>query len=198
MKPETRARLERVAQSDALLYDASTMIDTHRAWMVIAAEDPTLRGKTADEFARWLRQRGLLPQAGEYAPAPNRPRQRRTLYRLADVLALLEALPALKAQYAVSARRRAAAKAAHPRAAALRAAQTRQATEQAVAGFDAEALALLERFRQLKYPRAAAVRAIQQTPRARLVALLDRVEAGAQAGTMYRPASYLAAALEER
>jgi len=95
-------------------------------------------------------------------------------------------------------KRRTAARAAHPRAATLRAAQTRQATEQALAGFDAEALALLERLRRLHYPRAAAVRAIQQTPRAKLLALLERVEAGAQAGTMYRPAAYLAAALEDR
>jgi hypothetical protein len=50
----------------------------------------------------------------------------------------------------------------------------------------------------LQYPRAAAVRAIQQTPRAQLLALLERVEAGVQAGTMYRPAAYLAAALEGR
>jgi len=198
MKPETQARLERVAQSDALLYDTSALIDIDRAWTAIASEDATLRGKTANDFARWLRQRGLLPQAGQYAPAPNRPRQRRALYRLADVLAVLEQLPTLKAQYETSARRRAAAKAAHPRAATLRAAQTRQATEQTLAGFDAEALALLERFRQLKYPRAAAVRVIQQMPRARLSALLDRVEAGMQAGTMYHPAAYLAAALEEQ
>src|SRR5579885_546143 len=178
MKPETQARLEQVAQSDALLYDTGTLIDTERAWTVIACEDASLRGKTADDFARWLRLR-------------------RPLYRLADVLALLEQLPALKAQYETSARRRAAAKAAHPRAATVRAKQTRQATEQAIAGFDAGALALLERFRRLHYPRAAAVRAIQQKPHDRLIALLDRVEAAVQAGTMYHPAAYLAAALEE-
>ncbi len=197
MKPETQTRLEQVAQSDALLYDTTALIDTERAWAVIACEDAALRGKTANDFARWLRQRGLLPHAGQYAPTPTRPRQRRSLYRLADVLTLLEQLPTLKAQYETSARRRAAGKAAHPRAAAVRAKQTRQATEQAIAGFDAEALALLERFRRLQYPRAAAVRAIQQKPHARLSALLDRVEAAVQAGTMYHPAAYLAAALEE-
>ncbi len=198
MKSETRAQLERAAQSDALLYDTTTFIDVERAWAILACEDPTLRGKTADEFAHWLRQRGLLSQAGGYAPAPGRPRQRRPLYRLADLLALLEQLPGIRVQFEASMKRRAAAKAAHPRAATLRAAQTRQATEQAIAGFDAEALALLERLRRLHYPRAAAARAIQQTPRAKLLALLERVESGTQAGTMYHPAAYLAAALEER
>jgi hypothetical protein len=95
-------------------------------------------------------------------------------------------------------KRRTTARAAHPRAASVRAAQTRQATKQALANFDAEALALLERLRNLDYPRAAAVRAIQQTPRAQLLALLVRVEAGVQSGSMYRPAAYLAAALGEQ
>ncbi len=198
MKPETQAALERAAQADALLYDTSTLIDVERAWTAIACEDHALRGKTASEFARWLRQRALLPQAGQYTPAPNRPRQRRALYRLADLLTLLEQLPTHKATFEASMKRRTAGKAAHPRAATLRAARTRQATEQAIAGFDAEALALLERLRNLGYPRVAAVRAIQQTPRAQLLALLERVEAGVQAGTMYRPAAYLAAALEGR
>lgn len=198
MKPETQAMLERAAQTDALLYDTATLIDVDRAWAALACEDHALRGKTANEFARWLRQRGLLPQAGQYTPAPQRPRYRRALYRLADVLALLEQLSTHKAAFETSLKRRAAAKAAHPRAATRRAVQTRQETEQALATFDAEALALLERLRTLQYPRAAAVRAIQQTPRAQLLALLERVEAGVQSGAMYRPAAYLAAALGER
>jgi hypothetical protein len=196
MRPETQAQLERAAQSDRLLYDTAVLIDADRAWVVLASEDQALRGKAAGEFARWLRQRGLLPHAGDYAPAPSRPRQRRPLYRLADLLSVLDQLATLKAQYEASAKRRAAARAAHPRTATLKAAQTRQDTERALASFDAEAVALLERLRQLQYPRAAAVRAIQHTPRARLIALLNRVEAGVQAGTMYRPAAYLAAALE--
>jgi hypothetical protein len=195
MKPETQTALQRAAQADALLYDTSTFIDVDRTWAVLACEDHSLRGKTASEFARWLRQRGLLPQAGQYTPAPQRPRQRRAFYRLADVLALLEQLPTHKAAFEASMKRRTAAKAAHPRAASVRAAQTRQATEQALTGFDADELALLERLRALQYPRAAAVRAIQQTPRAQLLALLARVEAGVQSGSMYRPAAYLAAAL---
>jgi hypothetical protein len=195
MKPETLTALERVAQTDALLYDTATLIDVDRAWTVLACEDHALRGKTAEEFAHWLRQRGLLPQAGQYAPSPQRPRQRRSLYRLADLRLLLEQLSTHKAAFEASLRRRASAKAAHPRAATLRAARTRQATEQAIAGFDAEALALLERLRTVHYPRAAAVRAIQQTPRAQLLALLERVEAGVRAGSMYHPAAYLAAAL---
>jgi hypothetical protein len=198
MKPETQAALERVAQADILLYDTSALIDVDRAWAALACEDAALRGKTADEFARWLRQRGLLPQAGHYAPAPNRPRQRRALYRLADLLALLEQLPTHKAAFETSLKRRAAGKAAHPRAAVVRAARTRQATNRALAAFDSEALALLERLRNLHYPRAAAVRAIQQTPRPQLLALLERVEAGVQSGAMYQPAAYLAAALEGR
>lgn len=198
MKPETRTALERAAQTDALLYDTSTLIDVDRAWAALACEDRTLRGKTASEFARWLRQRGLLSQAGQYTPAPQRPRQRRPLYRLADVLALLTQLSTHRSAFEASLKRRAAARAAHPSAATRQAARTRQATEQALAGFDAEALALLERLRSLQYPRAAAVRAIQQTPRAHLLALLERVEAGVQSGAMYRPAAYLAAALEER
>ncbi len=197
MKPETRAALERAALADALLYDTSTLIDVDRAWAALACEDQTLRGKTAEDFARWLRQRALLPQAGQYAPAPNRPRQRRALYRLADLLALLAELPTHKAAFEASMKRREAGKAAHPRAATLRAARTRQATEQAIAGFGAEELAVLERLRALRYPRAAAVRAIQKKPRAQLLALLERVEAGVRAGTMYRPEAYLAAALEE-
>jgi hypothetical protein len=196
MKPETQAALERAAQTDALLYDTSTLIDIDRAWAALACEDRALRGKIASEFARWLRQRGLLPQAGQYTPAPQRQRQRRPLYRLADVLALLEQLSTHRAVFETSMKRRAAAKAAHPSAAAHKAAQTRQATEQALASFDAEALALLKRLRSLQYPRAAAVRAIQQTPRAELLTLLERVEAGVRSGTMYQPAAYLAAALE--
>ena len=198
MKPETQTALERSAQADALLYDTSTLIDVDRAWAVLVCEDHSLCGKNASEFARWLRQRGLLPQAGQYTPAPQRPRQRRAVYRLADLLTLLEQLSTHKAVFEASMKRRTAAKAAHPRAATIHAAQTRQATEQALAGFDAEALALLERLRNLHYPRAAAVRAIQQTPRAQLLALLARVEAGVQSGSMYRPAAYLAAALGER
>jgi hypothetical protein len=198
MKPQTQTVLERAAQTDALLYDTSTLIDVDRAWAAFACEDPTLRGKIAEEFARWLRQRGLLPQAGEYIPTPQRPRHRRALYRLADVYTLLEQLSTHKAVFEATMKRRAVAKAAHPRAATRQAAQTRQATEQAIAGFDAEALALLQRLRSLQYPRAAAVRAIQQKPRAQLLALLDKVEAGVQSGSMYRPAAYLAAALGER
>lgn len=198
MKPQTQTVLERAAQTDALLYDTSTLVDVDRAWAAFACEDPTLRGKIAEEFARWLRQRGLLPQAGDYAPAPQRPRHRRPLYRLADVYTLLEQLATHKAVFEASMKRRATARAAHPRAATQRAAQTRQATEQAIAGFDAEALALLQRLRSLQYPRAAAVRAIQQKPRAQLLALLDKVEAGVQSGSMYHPAAYLAAALGER
>lgn len=198
MKPETQAALERAAQADMLLYDTSALIDVDRAWAALACEDAALRGKTAGEFARWLRQRGLLPQAGQYAPAPNRPRQRRALYRLADLIALLEQLPTHKATFESAMKRRAAGKAAHPRAAVVRAARTRQATNQALATFDAEALALLERLRNLQYPRSAAVRAIQQTPRPQLLALLERVEAGVQSGAMYQPAAYLAAALEGR
>ncbi|HEY7350739.1 MAG TPA: hypothetical protein VH599_20685 [Ktedonobacterales bacterium] len=198
MKPETQAALERAAQADALLYDTSILIDVDRAWAVLVCEDQTLRGKTAAAFARWLRQRGLLPQAGQYAPWPNRPRQRRALYQLADLLALVEQLTSQKAVFDASMKRRASAKAAHPRAAVVQATRTRQATAQALAGFDAEALALLERLRRLDYPRAAAVRAIQQTPRTQLLALLERVEAGVQSGALYRPAAYLAAALEER
>ncbi len=197
MKPETQTALERSAQADALLYDTSTFIDVDRAWAVLASEDHSLRGKTAEAFARWLRQRGLLPQAGQYIPAPQRPRNRRALYRLSDLFTLLEQLPTHKATFEASMKRRATARAAHPRAAVIQAAKTRQATEQALAGFDAEALALLQRLRNLDYPRAAAVRAIQQTPRAQLLALLARVEAAVQAGSMYRPAAYLAAALGE-
>ncbi len=197
MKPATQTALERAAQTDALLYDTTTLIDVDRAWAVLACEDQTLRGKIVGEFVRWLRQRGLLPLAGEYAPAPQRPRQRRPLYRLADLLALLEQLSAHKALFEASMKRRAVAKAAHPRAATLQAAKTRQVTEQAIGGFDAEALVLLERLRTLQYPRAAAVRAIQQKPRAQLLALVDRVEAGVREGSMYRPAAYLAAALGE-
>jgi hypothetical protein len=198
MKPETQAALERSAQTDALLYDTSSLIDVMRAWAVFACEDQALRGKTAAEFARWLRQRGVLPQAGQYAPMPGRPRQRRPLYRLPDVLAVLEQLSTHKAAFEAAMKRSAAAKAAHPRAATLRAARTRQTTEQAIAGFDTEALAVLERLRNLHYPRAAAVRAIQQKPRAQLLALLERVEAGVRTGAMYRPEAYLAAALEEK
>src|SRR5690348_7377545 len=135
MKATTQAELARAAQSDVLLYDTAIYIDVERAWKALALEDATLRGKRAEEFAHWLRQRGLLPQAGEYAPHPTRPRERRPLYRVPDVHALLEQLPSLKAQYEAFAKRRAAAKAAHPRAATVRAAQTRQATEQAIAGF---------------------------------------------------------------
>ena len=196
MKPATGAELARAAQSDALLYDTAALIDVDRAWKAIACEDTTLRGKRAEEFARWLRQRGLLPQAGEYAPHPTRPRERRPLYRLADLQTLIEQLPALKAQYETFAKRRATAKAAHPRASTVQAARTRQATEQTISGFDAEALALLERLRSLGYPRAAAVRAIQQVPRSRLLTILKRVEAGVQERTMDHPAAYLAAALE--
>lgn len=198
MKPETQAALERSAQTDALLYDTSTLIDVMRAWAVFACEDHSLRGKTAAEFARWLRQRGVLPQAGQYAPLPGRPRQRLPLYRLADVLAVLDQLSTHKAAFEAAIKRSAAAKAAHPRAATVRAAKTRQATEQTIASFDAEALALLERLRALHYPRAAAVRAIQQKPRRELLALLERVEAGVRAGMMYRPEAYLAAALEDK
>ncbi len=197
MKPTTQAELARIAQSDALLYDTAIFIDVERAWKAIALEDSSLRGKRAGEFAHWLRQRGLLPQAAEYAPLPTRPRERRPLYRVPDVHALIEQLSTLKAQYEAFAKRRAAAKAAHPRAATVRAAQTRQATEQAIAGFDAESLALLERLRSLGYPRAAAARAIQQVPRLRLLTILTRVEAGVQERTLDRPAAYLAAALEE-
>lgn len=196
MKPTTQAELARVAQSDALLYDTAILIDVERAWKALALEDSSLRGKRAEEFAHWLRQRGLLPQAGEYAPHPTRPRERRPLYRIPDVHMLIEQLPTLKAQYEAFAKRRAAAKAAHPRAATVRAAQTRQSTEQAIAGFDAEALALLERLRSLGYPRAASVRAIQQVPRPRLLTILTRVEAGVQERTLDHPAAYLAAALE--
>ncbi len=197
MKPATEAELARAAQSDALLYDTAAFIDVEHAWKAIALEDSSLRGKRAEEFAHWLRQRGLLPQAGEYAPHPTRPRERRPLYRIPDIHTLLEQLPTLKAQYEAFAKRRAAAKAAHPRAATVRAAQTRQATEQAIAGFDAESLALLERLRSLGYPRAASVRAIQQVPRPRLLTILKRVEAGVQERTLDHPAAYLAAALEE-
>lgn len=197
MKPATQTALERAAQIDAILYDTSTLIDVDRAWAVLACEDPALRGKIVGEFVRWLRQRGLLPQAGEYTPAPQRPRQHRPLYRLADLLALLEQLSAQKSLFEASMKRRTAAKAAHPRAATLQAAKTRQVTEQAIGGFDAEALALLERLRTLHYPRAAAVRAIQQMPRVQLLALVTRVEAGVREGSMYRPAAYLAAALGE-
>lgn len=196
MKPTTQAELARVAQSDALLYDTAILIDVERAWKALALEDSSLRGKRAEEFAHWLRQRGLLPQAGEYAPHPTRPRERRPLYRIPDVHMLIEQLPTLKAQYEAFAKRRAAAKAAHPRAATVRAAQTRQSTEQAIAGFDAESLALLERLRSLGYPRAASVRAIQQVPRPRLLTILTRVEAGVQERTLDHPAAYLAAALE--
>lgn len=197
MKPQTQTALERAAQTDALLYDTSTLIDVDRAWAAIACEDQTLRGKIAGEFARWLRQRALLPQAGEYTPSPQRPRHRRPLYRLDDLLTVLEQLSTHKAAFAASMKRQAAARAAHPRAATLQAAKTRQATEQAIAHFDDDALALLKRLRNLQYPRAAAVRAIQQTPRAKLLALLDRVEEGVQSGSMYRPSAYLAAALGE-
>lgn len=198
MKAETQALLERAPHSDALLYDTGTLISADRAWKAIATEDATLRGRTAEAFARWLRQRGLFPYAGQYAPFPNRPREKRPLYLLADLLTLLEQLPTLKAEFTAGEKRRAAARAAHPRAATLRAAQTRRASEEAIAGFDAEGLALLERFRRLKYPRAAAIRAIQQKPRARLLALLERVETGVKAGTLDHPAAYLAAALAER
>ncbi len=197
MKTETEAELARAAQNDALLYDTTTLIDVDRAWKALSCEDPTLRGKKAQGFARWLRQRGVLPLAGEYAPHPSQPRERRSLYRLADVYALIEQLPVLKTQYDTFARRQAAAKAVHPRAATRKAVQTRQATDQQIAGFNAEELALLERLRQLGYPRAAAVRAIKQVPRKQLLSLLARVEAGIQDGTLYHPAAYLAAALEE-
>ncbi len=198
MKAETQALLERAAQSDAVFYDITAFLDAERAWKAIASEDAALHGRTAEAFAQWLRRRGLFPYAGQYAPFPNRPREKRSLYRLADLLALLEQLPTLKADFLASEKRRATAKAAHPRAATRRAAQTRQASEEAIATFDAESLALLERFRRLKYPRAAAIRAIQQKPRARLLTLLDRVEAGVQSGTLDHPAAYLAAALAER
>jgi hypothetical protein len=198
MKAETQAVLERTAQSDALLYDSSAFIDADRAWQAIASEDPDLRGKAAEAFARWLRQRGLFPHAGQYTPAPSRPRQKRPLYRLSDLHALLEQLPTLKTQFISAEKRRAAARAAHPRAATRQAAQTRRASEAAIAGFDAESLAILERFRRLKYSRAAAIRAIQHKPRASLLALLERVEGGVEAGTLVHPAAYLAAALEER
>jgi hypothetical protein len=198
VKIETQALLERAPQSDALLYDTGTYISAERAWKALAAEDATLRGKTGEAFARWLRQRGLFSYAGQYAPFPSRPREKRPLYRLADLLALLEQLPTLKAQFSTAEKRRAAARAAHPRAATLRAAQTRQASKEAIAGFDAESLALLERFRRLKYPRAAAIRAIQKKPHGRLLALLERVDAGVQAGTLDHPAAYLAATLAER
>ncbi len=196
MRTETETELARAAQSDKLLYDTATLIDTERARKVLACEDTTLRGKRAEEFAHWLRQRGVLPQAGEYAPHPTRPREQRSLYRLADLCTILDQLPALRAQYESFAKRRAAAKAAHPRAATVKAVQTRQTTERTIAGFDAEALVLLERLRALGYPRAAAVRAIQRTPRKHLLQLVERVEAGVQDGSMYRPAAYLAAALE--
>ncbi len=198
MKAETQAVLEHVPHSDALLYDTDTLISADRAWKAIAAEDAALRGKTAEVFARWLRRRGLFPYAGQYAPFPSRPREKRPLYRLADLLTLLEQLPTLKAEFTAAEKRRSAARATHPRAATLRARQTRRASEEAIAGFDAEGLALLERFRHLKYPRAAAIRAIQQKPRARLLALLERVETGVKAGTLDHPAAYLAAALTER
>ena len=198
MQPATQAALERIAQRDALLYDTTSLIDVDGAWAVLASEDPTLRGKRGEAFAHWLRQRALLSQAGEYAPFPNRPRERRALYRLADLLAVLEQLPALKEQFVATEKRSAAAKAAHPRAATVQAASTREKTEAALAHFNTKELALLERLRAQGYPRAAAVRAIEQTPTARLLALLEQVEAGVQAGTMYRPAAYLAAALEER
>src|SRR5262245_60048931 len=105
MKPTTQAELARAAQSDALLYDTTALIDVDRAWKAIALEDTALRGKRAEEFAHWLRQRGLLPQAGEYAPHPARPRERCPLYRISDVHTLIEQLPALKAQYEAFAKR---------------------------------------------------------------------------------------------
>jgi hypothetical protein len=198
MQAETQAMLAHIAQSDALLYDTATLIDADNAWRVIASEHPDLRGKTAQAFAAWLRQRGRFPHAGDYAPFPSRPRTRRPLYRLADLSSLLEQLPELHAQFVAAEQRRASARAAHPRAATRKAAQTRQASAAASATFDTESLALLERLRALKYPRAAAVRAIARQPHARLLALLERVEAGVQAGTLAHPAAYLAAALEDR
>ena len=196
MKPETEAEFERAAQSDALLYDTVTLIDTERAWKALASEERALRGKRAELFTHWLRQRGLLPHVGSYAPHPTRPREKRPLYSLADLRSVLEQLPALLGQYEAFIKRQAAAKASHPRAAAVKAAQTRQATEQAIAGFDAETLALLERLRALGYPRADAVRALERAHREQLVRLVERVEAGVQDGSMYRPAAYLAAVLE--